>query len=361
MTTETTRRTISPAASAVAHDEGAFGALLASAVKLLRELPRGGDQVGRARDMVSAWGADRPAAAVTLVVDEPPGQVEVDHDLLLDHPAGGTVALSIQTDDGVPWSVDHATHWAAGYVLTIDDEHHLTVPDALLALRSAGRSRPSLLSQLVDHRILQAEVTSDPTREPLAVEDVQAAADTYRRRLGLLSAEDTRAWLDQIGLTTRAFDAHVTNLAFVTRFRERLEAELGPAYLADHPDEFSVVRAVWGRCSRADVAKRLAAAEPARLLDTAMELADTGERVECGMVTGPPDDMPEVLREALPNNEPRRVVGPLVDAGRWLVGAVLDHGPMPPGPELTAAAGRAAFVTWMRERRAAATIQWHWL
>lgn len=362
MVTDLSQQPIAPPAEtastgAASADDAAFGQLLAEAVTLLQSLPRHRGQVTEARAAVDDWSAAHPAAGAVLVVDDPPGQVLVGYDLLLDLPDGGTVALNAQVDDGVPWAVDHATHWAAGVVLTIDDEHRLSVPDALLALRSAGRRHPALLTQLIDHLLLQQAVMTAPVPETATGEDVQLAADTYRRRLGLLSAEDTHAWLTQIGMSQKSFDTHVTQLAFATRFRERLEARLGPAYLAAHPDEFCVARAVWVRCSSPTVAEGLAAADPSELLAAALALAESGELVEGASATGRTEDLPEALQEAPVGC----VIGPVAADGRALVGAVLERRPLPPGPELDAAAGRAAFAAWMRERRSAADIRWHWL
>lgn len=359
MTVETTPWPV-PAPADPSLDDARFGDVLASAVDLLRTLPRGRHDADAARELVREWAGRGGDPSATLVIDAPPGQSEVGYDLLVEDPEGGTVALSLQTDDGVPWSVDHATHWAAGYVLTIDDDHHLSVPDVLLAVRTAGRHQPALLTQLIDHRLVQIELARTE-QEPLSVAEVQAAADGYRRRLGLLSAEATRAWLDQVGLTPSSFEAHLARLAFAARFRRRLAERLGPAHLAAHPEDFPLVHAAWVWCARAETAQQLAAGEPDQLLATASDLAGSGVQLERAELNGSVESLPVALREALPDLRTGVVAGPLPVNGRYLVGAILDRRPMPPGPELDAAAGRAAVEEWLRQRRETADIQWHWL
>ena len=331
---------------------------LADAVDLLRTLPRRRDQVPQARELVRRWAAGRDAVP-TLVVDAHPGHADVDYDLLLDHPDGGTVAVSVQPDDGVPWSIDHATHWAAGLVLTIDGEHSVSVPEALFVLRSAAVRDPSVLEQLINHRLLVAEAASD--REPVTPAERQRAADGFRRGQGLHSRTATLAWLQELGMSREVFDEHVETLARIGRVRDQLMAELGPAYLAAHRDHFAVLHGVWVRCADRAPAERIAQVAPEDLLGFAGELLSQGERIQVNAATGFVGEFPATLGGA-PTGQ---IVGPVLAEGRFLVGAVLRRTPAEEDPELTRvagrAAGRAAFEEWLRDRRIAADIRWHWV
>lgn len=332
-----------------------LGGLLAEAVDLLRALPRHRDDLDRARQIAGEWAAARPASGATLVVDEQPGQQRVDFDLLLDDPRGGTVAVNVQDDDGVPWSVDHATHWAAGQVLTIDGLLSLSVPEALLTLRLAGLRDPAVHERLIDHCLL-ADLAAADRAEP-SPEQRQAAADRFRRAQGLHSAEATLAWLDEIGMPRDAFDRYVTGLARLAGFRARKEAELGPGYLAAHPERFESLHATWATCADPATAGRLAAGDPLGLAERAARLLAEGRAVRCTSAVGFADELPPPLRD-LPAGQP---VGPVVDGGRLLVGVLTRREAPEPGPELAAAAGRAAFADWLAGLRARADIRWHWL
>src|SRR5689334_17028094 len=85
-----------------------FGMVLASAVDFLRELPRSDTEIATARRQSATWAASHPQLSARLVVDVPPGSVNVNFDVLLDHPDGGTVAISFAPDGDLPWSVYYA-------------------------------------------------------------------------------------------------------------------------------------------------------------------------------------------------------------------------------------------------------------
>ncbi|HEY9524278.1 MAG TPA: TIGR04500 family putative peptide maturation system protein, partial [Thermopolyspora sp.] len=220
----------------------AFGADLASAVRLLRSLPRSRDEVEAAEGQVAAWAAENPALAAELVVDEPPGNMNVGYDLLLSHPDGGTVALSVQTDDGVPWLVDHATHWAAGQVVSVDGMG-LSIPAALYALRALGARDRTVHEQLADYRILLSEIADD--RDPVGDAELQRAVDEFRRKRGLFTRERTMAWLDEIGLPESAFAGFMETTARMNRVRRRFTGEAARSYLRAHATDFDLVHATW--------------------------------------------------------------------------------------------------------------------
>lgn len=328
--------------------------VLGQAVQLLHALPRDRRQVDEARQIVDRWAPAREGRA-TLVVDEPPGQTEVDYDLLLDHPDGGTIAVNVQAADGIPWTVDHSTHWAAGALLTIDGKHSVMVPDAMLSLRMASTRHPSLLTQLVDRRIIITEIEAD--REPLTDDELQRAADDFRRRQGLTTRQSTLEWLKELGLPMAAFQRQVESSGQITRFRERKMAEEAPLQLAENPEAFQLLVAVWARCATREVADQIAAAGSDRLVETATRLITAGEDVEVSGRTGYAYTLPADLATAAEG----KIVGPLPDDARFLVGVVLRRTSPEPGPTLTAAAGRAGLEAWLSARRRESDIQWHWL
>ncbi|GGK81121.1 hypothetical protein Sme01_44390 [Sphaerisporangium melleum] len=325
---------------------GDFGATLAAGVALLRSLPRRRDQVEWARKEAAEWGAEHPAVAAQLVVDERPGTPVVDYDLLLTHPDGGTVALTAPADEGVPWLIEHSTHWAAGQLVSVD-EVHLSVAQALTMLRSLSNRDSTPHDEIVDQCVILNEVLSDD--EPLTTEDLQAAADEFRRGRGLYDRAATLAWMERVGMSPARFEEYIGGVARRRRFRRRKEAELASGYLAAHRSRFDRVRAVWWAGP-----ERRMAASPAELLAVPSEV--TGE-IQVTIGERWAGDLPEPLRDAAPGT----VVGPVEREGRFLTGAVLDRRPAKDDAETLAAAGRAAFADWLTERRRRASVEWHWL
>lgn len=385
-----------------------FAKALQSGASLLRTLPRRNAGVADAHRAVGEWAARYPGVRAQLVVDRRPGTPVVDYDLLLDHPDGGTVALTAPPEDGVPWLIDHSTHWAAGYLVSVN-EVDVTVPQALTMLRSLSRRDASPYQEIVDQCLLveaaeaagNAGDAGDATEAaPLTAADLQATADEFRRGRGLHDRASTLAWMTEAGMSGEQFEAYITGIARRRRFRQDKEAELAPGHLAANPGDFARVRAVWVTGD-----EKVTAGTTTDLLAVLASLGETmtsstvpspGEAAvtsygdvavtSYGDVAAPPSgdvaapsperiavtspgeavvtfatrweaDLPEALRGAVPG----RVVGPVeLPEGGFLTGAVLSRSPATGDAETLAAAGRAAFTGWLAERRAAATVEWHW-
>ncbi|MEU6551328.1 TIGR04500 family putative peptide maturation system protein [Streptomyces sp. NPDC046915] len=336
-----------------------FDATLAEAVALLRSLPRRRESLAGARRSAERWAADvrrRGGPAAVLVVDEPPGTPLVDYDLLIDHPDGGCVAVNSQPEDGLPWAVDHSTHWAAGQVLTIDGLHSVSIPAALYVLRAAGLRDRTLHDQLVDHALLLTAAFADP--EPVTPAEIQATADDFRRRRGLHSRDALFAWLDSLGLTTAAFEQQMTNDALAARLRRRIAESQARDHLRTHARDFEHVHAVWAGARQSAPLARLAEARDAEeFAALARAAAEAGAPLRVTTGTSLPDGLPLPLRDLEAGTLTPR---PVPYDGELLVGAVLTRRPAPHDDDTLAAAGRAAVAAWLAERRSRAQITWHW-
>ncbi|SEG79750.1 putative peptide maturation system protein [Nonomuraea solani] len=315
-----------------------FANALESGADLLRALPRRRSGVPEARQAAGQWAGRHPAVRAQLVVDQRPGTQIVDYDLVLDHPDGGTVALTAPPEDGVPWLVDHSTHWAAGHLVSVDDVH-VSVPQALTMLRSLSRRDASPYQEIVDQCLLAAAVDED---RPVSPADLQATADEFRRGRGLRDRASTLAWMAAAGMDGERFEAYIAGIARRRRFRLDKEAELAAGYLAAHLADFARVKAMW-------------ATGPEKV-DLAGDVSAYGEAVVT-VATRWDRELPEPLRGAPAG----QAVGPEeLPGGEFLTGVVLDRSPAGEDPETLAAAGRAAFAGWLGERRATARVEWHW-
>ncbi|GLX02847.1 TIGR04500 family putative peptide maturation system protein [Microtetraspora sp. NBRC 16547] len=321
-----------------------FALVLFEAVELLRGLRRRRSAVQEARNAVAEWSARHPAAQAQLVVDVRPGTPVVDYDLLLNHPGGGTVAVSTPVDDGVPWLMDHSTHWAAGYLLSVD-RVRVPVAEALAMTRTLSRRDKAVHDEIVEQCIVNNEVLADD--EPVGDDELREAAEEIRRMWRLHDRAATLAWLAEMGMSGPQFEAFIAGVARRRRFRRRKEAELGPAYLSAHRPDFDLVRALWAT-----------GAQPVNgeLLHGLGGLLGYGEaQVTLGERRA--RDLPGPLRDAPMGT----VIGPVRHGDGYLTGIVLERRPAEEDPATVAEAGAAAFADWLAARRRVASIEWHWL
>ncbi|MEV8635146.1 TIGR04500 family putative peptide maturation system protein [Streptosporangium sp. NPDC051023] len=328
-----------------------FATALESGVRLLRGLPRRRAHVEEARRAVATWAQDHPGLRAQLVVDERPGTPVIDFDLLVEDPEGGTVALTAQAEDGVPWLIDHSTHWAAGQLVSVD-EVHLSVAQALTMIKSLSRRDTTPHDEIVDQCLILNEVQNET--EPVGDEDLQAAADEFRRGRGLHDRTAMLAWLAEMGMTPQQFETYIRGIARRRGFRRRKEAELGPARLEADPRTFDLVRAIWVTGPESRVAAR--AGDLARIHDGGLAALAAADGAETTIAERLAFELPEPLRDAAPE----AVVGPVPYGGAFLAGVVLTRTAARPDERTLAAAGRVAFSEWLAGRRGQASIEWHW-
>ncbi|WP_432543147.1 TIGR04500 family putative peptide maturation system protein [Kineococcus sp. SYSU DK002] len=343
------------------HPSALDGDVLASAVELLRGLPRRRGATAAAHAAVSAWAAAHPAARAELVVDERPGTVVVDNDLLLTAPGGGTIALSVSDDDGRAWLVDHSTHWAADVVVSVDDEH-ITVPQAMTMLRGIAERNATVLEHLVDQCLLMAEARADGGA--VDARELQEAVDAMRRARGLLTRESVLAWMRDAGLTPEQVERTAHDDALRRRARRRLEQQLAEEHLARHRTDFDrVLAARLTGPSLAAPATVAAAALDGKGVEAALHVLTAAATdlpgTELVVGEGFAGRLPAAFRAAAAGD----LVGPVpVEDGEGeVVGLVVRRSPAVHDRATLDAAGQAALSAWLATRRAAATTTWHWL
>ncbi|MEU6427019.1 TIGR04500 family putative peptide maturation system protein [Microbispora sp. NPDC046973] len=322
----------------------AFAAVLAEAVELLRGLRRRRTAVPEARSLAAAWAAAHPEARAQLVVGLRPDSPLVDYDLLVEHPEGGTVALSAAPDDGVPWPAEHSAHWAAGYLVTVD-RVRLRVAEALMLLPRRPCGDRDVHDEIVEQCLLMNETLEDG--EPLDDADIRAAAEEFRAGHGLRDRASTLAWLAEMSLSGEQFEAFIAGIARRRRFRRRKEAELAPGHLAAHRCDFDRVRALWVTGSQPVNGELLRGV--GGLVGCGEAVVTVGERWA--------RDLPAPLRHAAHDT----LVGPVAYGDGFLTGIVLERRVGRDDPETLAAAGATAFGEWLAGRRRRASIEWHWL
>jgi putative peptide maturation system protein len=333
--------------------ESSLARALEQAVALLAELPRGREDVADAQARAARFGIAHPEFEPELLVDRPPGSPRVDYDLFLRHPAGGTVALAWRGDDGLPWPGRYATHWAANYVVSVDDRD-VTIQDALLFLKLASERYPDLMNELVDRQIIGRAIEREPVE--VSETEIQVFADQFRRARGLDRVDTMQRWLSETGLSPDQFRDLVAQTIEDRKVKDRVSAAAVEDHFAANRARYDSVR--WIRVEARAVETLL------RVRDRAAEIglaaaaaADESIDLRATMATRPARDLPEELVAA----RVAEIVGPTTAEGSPWLGQVLARRPAALDGPTRARIRDVVFQEWLREQRERAAIRWHWI
>ncbi len=333
-----------------------LGIALAGAAELLRRLPTQSEQIPVAQQLFARWREGFRQAEPRLLMNREPGRPEVQYDLLLRDPQGGSVALTRREDSGVPWSVHYADHWAANFVVTVDSNQSLTVQQALMHLRMASHNQPDTMESLVNHLLLAREAKAEA---PASEAELQEAADSFRRSRGLRSADDTHRWLQDVRMPLVHFQEMLDLAVRIGRVKNRIAAERFDAYFSEHRSEFDRVGVVQARADE-EPARRLARlAQSSGLLAAIDHEIRNGQgfNVEAVAQTRFAGGFDPPLRDAAVNS----TVGPYRDADRWVVAQITSRDPARLDAPTRLAVEESICRAWLAQLRSAAQIRWHWL
>lgn len=212
-------------------------------IELLRSLPREREQTGEARARFAAFQKANPDIHAELVTDWSTASAHVSYDLLLRDEGHGTLALSHAALPQSPWNVEHAEHWTAQRVLTIDGQA-LSVHDALRIWQARAAAQPTLMDELLDEAILARAVAEYET--DVSDAEAQRAADAIRRRLGLHDSARTMRWLQEHGLSLTGFEELARREAKQQKFLLHLQAQgLSLRAFLDRARESADIRWHW--------------------------------------------------------------------------------------------------------------------
>jgi len=334
------------------NDTTTLGAYLAAAAELLHRLPRGRDDVRLAQQMVAAWRESHPHIPLQHLVNRTPGLEVVDHDLLIDDPTGGRLALTHAPDDGTPWAIETADHWASNLVLSLDEDYSISVQQALLQMRLQMRRTPGLMDHMIDHLILAREAVSLDLPDTSAL---QQAADDFRRSMGLLSASDTQRWLDEIHLPAVYFESMLELAVKIGRVKQRVADDGRAQYFESHRHDFDRVRYVRAWCVEREELSHLTR-ESGLLAGLSAVPGRESSRVEYIVNTGFAGALPLPARNT-PLGAP---TGSFPSGGGWEIFQLLARWPAELDDETRRAVDEAVCRQWLAQQRAVNRIRWHW-
>jgi putative peptide maturation system protein len=335
----------------------AFEQAVLDGVELLRELPRERAQADETRQRLDAFRREHPGVQVELVTDWSGGPTRVDYDLLIRDDARGTLALSHARDGGSPWSIEHAEHWAAQRVLTVDGQP-LTMHDALRIWQARAALGPSLMDELLDDALVARALADDDAE--VGADEAQRAADAIRRRLGLRERARTLGWLERHGLSPAGFEELARREARRQSWLDRMFAAEGRAYFEQHPDEFERVDVFLVHGAVSALEELAAEARSGGSL-----LAAVGERLRAGSASPLEGALERRFSRQLPDQlrsaAALEVVGPWQAGDRPWLAQVLARAASELDAEVRQSLRSALFERWLARARAAADVRWHWL
>ena len=309
---------------------------------------------------VTAMAALHPGVRLELVWELEPYDAPPHYDLLVFTDEGGCLSLAATAAQATPWPLRGAVRVSDADLVRVNGRI-VRVTEAMAYLDIVWREQ-RLVSRIVDTAIINAELEARPTE--VSDEELQEGMDAFRAARGLLSPEETEAWLARNCLTLDRLEGIVELECQVAQLRTRIAGDRVEARFHEQPDAFRSVVAAVVRVPTRDEAWAFAeAAERCGFLGAA-----EAEAARCAAA----GSTPAPLFQAFDGRSASLELRPLLDAE---VGAVLP--PIPSGGGYVLAkiiARRPAsldamtrrwiedtlFDQWLAERRDTADIEWYW-
>lgn len=328
---------------------------LSDSIGILRELPRQRALVEDSLARFQRFRTSHPEVRCDLLVDQPPGSETVDYDLLLSGHGGGTVAVTWHPDKGLPWTVQYSDHWAANYVLSVN-ELHVSIQSALIYFDAVLNQKPFLREHLINKLLIQEILTESPPA--VSKREIEKALDDFRLVRGLSSAADTRLWLEKMSLTMDALRDLVAHNVRAGKLKKSITKNRAKPYFEAHRQDFDLFTLfrVWA---------------PSRAM--AVALGKAGRR--SGLWTAihkkssplPPlkAELETLFTRELPPSSarscPKAIIGPEPSPSGYWVGELLKREAARFDDRTRNSVEDLLFEEWLAERRERANVRWHWL
>ena len=190
----------------------------------------------------------------------------------------------------------------------------LTLAQLLQGLHRQGRLAPII------HEALGAQlVTAEARKAGLSVttEELQAAADGFRRRNGLVMAAATQDWLTARKLSVEEFEAGLELILLAGKLREHLTASRIEGHFATRRTEYDRLGFALLRASREDLARELASQIQEEGRDLATLAAEQGLRLS--QLVKSRQELRAPLRKALESAKVGQLVGPVATPDGFLL------------------------------------------
>lgn len=277
------------------------------------------------------------------------------YDVIARQGDGLTFSIAVTSGPGLPWPLRSATR-AREYDLLRVGTVRLAVADALATLDHLWDDQPLLLD-LVNACIVAAALEEEPVE--LGPDELQEAANAFRRAKGLLRAEDTERWLADRGLSRRKFADLVSRAAAVAQLRRRVTTAAVEPWFANHGHDLARLLVAWAARPAAGGDARGADWPPLRA-DGPLAAVIAARRA--GRPAGVGDwlacDLPEHLSAVA--GVPAGTVVPVEVDGFAADAVVIEEIPAVLDDATRRGIERRLFDEWLADRRRHADIEWFW-
>lgn len=227
----------------------------------------------------------------------------------------------------------------------------LTLGGLLRRLHVQGR-----LGSLAREALARQHVLDQARAAGLAVtpQELQRAADVYRRRVGLTSAADTRAYLAERGLSADDFEAGLEETLLAEKLRRHVAGAKAEEQFADRRGDYEQLRVAILLAGREELARELASQvrEEGRDLDAvALEhgLPVVRRRLLRKELDGP-------LAAALAGAEDGEMVGPVATPQGFALAVIKERHPAQLDATTRQRIEHDLFADWLAARLKQATL-----
>jgi hypothetical protein len=223
----------------------------------------------------------------------------------------------------------------------------LTLGGLLRRLRVQARLGPLVREALVRQYILDHAHEAGLS---VTTEELQQAANAYRRGAGLHTAADTHAWLARQGLSADDFEAGLEEPLLAAKLRQQQSAAGIEAYFATHREDYERLRLALLVVGRDDLARELAS-----------QVRDEGRDLDAvAAAHGLPVIRRELLRkelgEALAGAKDGEVVGPVATPEGFALARIEGRHEPVLGPATRQRIQHELFEDWLAARLGQATL-----
>jgi parvulin-like peptidyl-prolyl isomerase len=172
-------------------------------------------------------------------------------------------------------------------------------------LRRQGRLWPLAVQALSAQVVLQEASQAGLS---VSADELQATADTFRRRAGLLSAADTNTWLAREGLSVDDLEVDLEEHLLASKLKQHQAAQ-ADEYFSTHQKDFDRLGLRCVLVEREDLARELAS----QVRDEGGSLEDVAAAHGLSVARGRlfRKDAPRPVAEALAAAKPGELVGPV--------------------------------------------------
>ena len=313
-----------------------IAAALAEGVALLREIHR---DPATQDEQLAAYRTRHAAFHPVLLTDQAPGSHRIERDLHFQHAELGGISLSWREQDGSPWALLYADHWAAQYVFSVNNAP-VTIRGALTALRFIAGRTPYILSELTEGELIDAAVRE--LAPQVSQEEIQNEVDRRRRELGLHEADRLKAWLSEVGMNEEAFIEAAAHEVRCRKWAETLTADTLKARFDVAPSDF----------------------ERMTLIDVTARSPEAAERIREAVSKNAPWSVVDRCLSDIAHAELRRCfayeAAASAASNSCRVLLVIEHKPAHLDDRTASAVRERLVGEWVEEQRRSARIQWFW-